>query len=126
MMFPVEHITIKELRDAETDELWIETILQQIQQQVPKQTIITFYGWDFAYDSAYKSFTAFSWAFSDFTLRYKEVPRKGTIVEVDDSSFDLSATNFRRVLKSGDTDIAKQFTSEKIFKKIEQFYKNEK
>ena len=133
-----ERIEIRNLPDFPTDEEWIiylNMFLFEVYLNTSSCTPwfykMNMYFGDMKNDSAYTVIqeyrnelsTHLVWsATHDYDIDFIEVTRKNSYIEYKWKKYEISSTNFRQALREKNYDLAKKFTDEKLFPKIQEFF----
>ncbi|MBF0913816.1 adenylyltransferase/cytidyltransferase family protein [Candidatus Gracilibacteria bacterium] len=122
-------LRIFEIIDSDSDFVWTDNVYKFVSNNYPLGTDypwardVNFYFGESA-DSALNCIKENQKYFIDYNFNYIENPRAGTFVEHNGEKIDLSATNFRKALRSGDEELARKFTDPRIFYEIKTHFKS--
>ncbi len=122
-------LRIFEIIDSDSDFVWADNVYKFVSNNYPLWTDypwardVNFYFWESA-DSALNCIKENQKYFIDYNFNYVENPRAWTFVEHNWEKIDLSATNFRKALRSGDEELARKFTDPRIFYEIKTHFKS--
>ena len=110
------------LDDVGNNALWTENLGKKVKTLVSDfDGSLNFYWWDFAEDRAIGAVRENEEKLWVEKIKYTQVPREHFTLP---DGQDISATNLRKALQSGDDEMARKFLLPKIADKVLEVWKN--